>query len=324
MVRLEIGENEQNQRLDRYLRKYLKNAPLSYIYKAIREDVKVNGRRRQAGAELKAGDEILLYISDEEIGIFRRKDKKTGVRCSVKTAYEDGNILVAEKPFGLLTYGDRHGEKEHLTNRVIGYLAGKGDYDPETERTFAPSPVNRLDRNTTGLVLFAKNYPALRDLNRLTRERNRIKKFYITIVRGELRQELFLKGKIIKDRKANKVALVPDDEEGLEAETLVRPLETGRGYTLAEVEIVTGRSHQIRIHLAEAGHPVIGDPKYGDKGMNRLMNRKFGLSAQLLHAYRLNFDIDGGGLAYLSGLEVRAEFPELFRRIKDGLLGQNY
>ena len=323
MIKLEIGKNEQNQRLDKYLRKYLENAPLSYIYKAIRKDVKVNGKRGKEDTVLQLGDELCLYITDEDLKKFSRKEKKVHAKKQFRVAYEDENILIAEKPFGLLTHGDRTEKKNHLTNQVIDYLIETGEYNPREERTFSPAPVNRLDRNTTGLVLFAKNYPALQELNRLMREKNRIKKYYMTIVRGSLKEELVLKDKMIKDERRNMVTVLPDGDEGLEMETIARPVKNNRDYTLVEVEIVTGRTHQIRAHLAKAGYPIIGDVKYGEKSTNNFVNRKFGLTTQLLHAYRLSFDIEEGPLDYLSGLEITAVPPEDFRRIENALTGDN-
>lgn len=323
MIKIEIGKNEQNQRLDKFLRKYLENAPLSYIYKAIRKDVKVNGKRGKEDTVLQLGDELCLYIPDGDIQKFQRKVRKIKAKKQFKIAYEDKNIIVVEKPFGLLTHGDHNEKKNHLTNQVVDYLIEKGDYNPRIERTFVPAPVNRLDRNTTGLVLFAKNYPALQELNRLMREKNRIKKYYMTIVSGKLEKELILKDRMIKDSKINKVTVVSEDKDGLLMETIVRPLTGNDGYTLVEVEIITGRTHQIRAHLAKAGYPVIGDVKYGDKRVNSFVNKKFGLSTQLLHAYRLNFNLLGSELEYLSGKEIKADLPPEFKRIKDALLVKN-
>ncbi len=323
MIKIEIGRNEQNQRLDKFLRKYLENAPLSYIYKTIRKDVKVNGKRGKEDNILQLDDEVCLYISDEDVRKFQRKARKVRSKKQFKVAYEDENILVVEKPFGLLTHGDHTEKKNHLTNQVVDYLIEKGDYNPRIERTFAPAPVNRLDRNTTGLVLFAKNYPVLQELNRLMREKNKIKKYYMTIVSGKLEKELVLRDRMVKDSRRNKVTVVSEDKEGLLMETIVRPLTGNDRYTLVEVEIITGRTHQIRAHLAKAGYPIIGDVKYGDKRVNRFVNEKFGLTTQLLHAYKLKFNLTHSELEYLTGKEIRADLPFEFKRIKETLLVKN-
>ena len=322
MIKITIGKNEQNQRLDKFLRKYLENAPLSFIYKTIRKDVKVNGKRGREDTILQLDDELTLYISDDDMRKFKRKERQVRAKRQFRIAYEDENIIVVEKPFGLLTHGDHTEKKNHLTNQVVDYLIEKGDYNSRIERTFSPAPVNRLDRNTTGLVLFAKNYMALQELNSLMREKNRIRKYYMTIVSGNLKEKLVLRDRMVKDSRNNKVTVVSEDEEGLLMETIVTPVKSNDRYTLVQVEIITGRTHQIRAHLSKAGHPVIGDVKYGDRRVNSYVNKKFGLSTQLLHAYRLEFDLDGSKLEYLTGKSVEAQLPYEFMKIEKELLGR--
>lgn len=316
MNSIEVGKNEQQQRLDKFLKKYLGNAPLSYIYKAIRKDVKVNGKRAKEDTILQLGDTVTLYISDADLAKFTKKRERTRVKRQFKIAYEDENILVAEKPFGLLTHGDRTEKKNHLANQVVDYLIEKGDYNPRLEKTFTPASVNRLDRNTTGLVLFGKNAETLQALNRMIREKDKISKYYMTIVKGAVKEKLYLRDRMVKDGKTNKVKVLSMDEGGRDMETIVRPIQPGRKFTLVEVEIITGRTHQIRAHLAKAGHPVIGDVKYGDKQVNEFVRRKFNLNTQLLHAYKLTFSGCSGNLEYLNGLEIKADLPEDFANIR--------
>lgn len=316
MINIEIGKNEQKQRLDKFLKKYLGNAPLSYIYKAIRKDVKVNGRRAKEDTMLELGDMVTLYIPDEELSKLTKTRRSSRVKRQFKIAYEDENILIAEKPFGLLTHGDRTEKKNHLANQVVDYLIEKGDYNPRIERSFTPASVNRLDRNTTGLVLFGKSNAALQKLNQMIREKDKVNKYYMTIVKGVVKEELHLKDKMVKDEKTNKVTVLSLNETGREMETIVRPVQTGKGFTLVEVEIITGRTHQIRAHLAKAGHPIIGDVKYGDKRVNEMVRRKFNLTTQLLHAYKLSFRGCTGELAYLNDLEIYAELPDDFANIR--------
>lgn len=322
MIRVEIGKNEQNQRLDKFLRKYLENAPLSYIYKAIRKDVKVNGKRCKEDTVLTLGDEVTLYMQDEDLRKFQRKQRTSRAKRQFKVAYEDDNIIAVEKPFGLLTHGDSTEKKNHLTNQVTDYLIEKGDYNPRLEKTFTPAPVNRLDRNTTGLVLFGKTNGALQNLNQMIRDKDKISKYYMTIVSGQLKKELHLRDKMVKDRSLNKVTVLPMDQEGRDMETVVRPLAHSAKYTLVEVEIITGRTHQIRAHLAQAGHPVIGDVKYGDRKVNHIVRERFNLNTQLLHAYKLSFSNCSGELAYLNELVITAELPEDFMRIKKQIFEQ--
>lgn len=322
MENIRITQNEENQRLDRFLRKYLKNASLSYIYKAIRKDVKVNGKRGKEDQILYEGDEVSIYMSEEEIQSFqKRKDRPQGKR-QFRIAYEDDNVLVVEKPFGLLTHGDITEKKNTLANQVLGYLIEEGKYVPRIERTFVPSPVNRLDRNTTGLVIFGKNASSLIALNKMIRERTAIKKYYWTIVAGEMKTPLVLRDFMEKDRQTNIVTVRSNEEElvkGKVMETRATPLAVSRGYTLVEVELITGRTHQIRAHLAKEGFPVIGDPKYGKASVNKVMWDKFQLGTQLLHAARLEFVGSDGPLASMKGTKIVSQLPPDFEAIKDNL-----
>lgn len=323
MVKITVEKNEDNQRLDRFLRKYMKSAPLSLIYKLIRKDVKVNGKRAREDYVLAGGDEIVIYMSPEELDGYRVRKEAVRSRRQFKIAYEDENILAAEKPFGLLTHGDRTEKKNHLANQVLSYLMEKGEYDPRTERTFTPAPANRLDRNTTGLVLFGKNGEALRELNRMIREKGYVSKYYITIAKGNVRGPLILRDRMEKDSAANIVRVKDEGEEGGKLmETIARPLANVPGYTLLEVELITGRTHQIRAHLARAGHPIIGDAKYGNPQLNRMIEKKYGLSTQFLHAYRLYFEKGSGILWYLAGTEIRSELPENLKKIKEDIFNE--
>ena len=271
MVKLTITENEAGQRLDRFLRKYLKKAPLSSIYRIIRKDIKLNGRRVREDTMLRAGDELSLYMTEEKINELTADVKKKRVRRQFKIAYEDDNILIVDKPWGLLTHGDAFEKKNTLANQVCGYLQEKGEFDPSREKTFTPSPVNRLDRNTTGLVIFGKNAAALRELTRIIRERDSIEKYYMTIVCGRLKEELFLNDRLEKDAGRNISEIITGDG-GKEAATHVKPLKTGAKFSLAEVRIFTGRTHQIRSHLRHAGFPLAGDAKYGSRKINMELN----------------------------------------------------
>lgn len=323
MVRLTITENEKNQRLDRFLKKYLKNAPLSYIYKLIRKKVNLNGKRGQINTVLQPGDEVDLHLSLEEIESYQKIKTVPRYKKQFRIAYEDEQLLIVEKPFGLLTHGDSREKKNTLANQVLGYLSAQGEYAPEKEKTFVPSPVNRLDRNTTGLVIFGKTQTALQGLNEMIRERDYIKKYYLTIVCGTLKQELILQDKMIKDEKKNKVSVLPADaQEGKLMETIARPLAAAKGFTLVEVELVTGRTHQIRAHLADAGFPVLGDGKYGNFIKNSGLQQQ-DLTTQFLHAYRLSFAKEYPALAYLKGKEIFAPLPVHLEEIKARIFGSH-
>lgn len=317
MVKLTITKNEAGQRLDRFLKKYLKSAPLSHIYKIIRKDLKVNGKRAKAESMLAEGDELSLYMSQDEIDSYHKPKKSLKAKRQFGIAYEDENLLVAEKPFGLLTHGDAVEKRNTLANQVCGYLQEQGEYNPGRERTFVPSPANRLDRNTTGLVIFGKNALSLQALNKMIREKDRVSKRYLTIVFGEMKAPISLSDKMEKDHRSNRVTVLSSDAEGGKSmETIVRPVQRKNGYTLVEVELLTGRTHQIRAHLKKAGFPIIGDAKYGDQSVNRAVGKKFGLSTQLLHSYKLIFNNIDVPLEYLTGKVITSELPDDFQRIK--------
>ncbi len=342
MIRLVITENEQQQRLDRFLKKYFRNAPLSRIYKMIRKDVKVNGRREKEDYQLQTEDEVVVHVSEEEAGLLSKKPETVKAKRQFRIVYEDENLLLVEKPYGLLIHGDRTEKKNTLANQVIDYLIEAGSYVPQRERTFVPSPVNRLDRNTTGIVIFGKNNLALQCLNQMLRQRNCIEKYYLTVVKGTLREELHLRDYLQKDGASNQVSILggsaiareihtggrqgnetgTNQADAKEIETRAKPLAWGKGFTLVEVHLITGRTHQIRAHLSSAGYPVIGDEKYGEPALNRKLQREFGLFGQFLHAYRLRFAQALPPLEYLEGREFSAPLPPLLQAIRQQLFEQ--
>jgi 23S rRNA pseudouridine955/2504/2580 synthase len=328
MIRLEIGKNEEEQRLDRFLKKYFRKASLGRIYKMIRKDIRVNGKRAAIETFLTEGDQVDIFVSDEEAESYRETKKTVRALRQFAIAYEDRQMLVVSKPFGLLTHGDANEKKNTLANQVLGYLTEKGDFLPRIERTFVPSPVNRLDRNTTGLVIFGKDSETLKRLNQMIRDRDSIEKYYMTIVTGNLKESMVLRDAMVKDGKTNTVTIQDEpDGDGKWMESRVKPIRHSpispkaykeksnktQSYTLVEVQLITGRSHQIRAQLAAAGFPIIGDTKYGNPQINRLMKAKFGLTTQLLHAYKLVID----------GNVVEAPIPEEFQRITGVLIDGN-
>jgi 23S rRNA pseudouridine955/2504/2580 synthase len=345
-----ITSNESGQRLDRFLKKYLRAAPLSLVYRFIRKDVKINGARKAVDYMLKEGDELVLHIADARVDELTRMGSGAGARSRprirFKVCYEDENVIVVSKPYGLLTHGDEREKKDTLVNQVVGYLTDKGEYDPVAARVFTPSSVNRLDRNTTGLVVFGKNSQAVRDFSRMIASEDAVRKYYLTLVSGGIDKELTLDGGILKDEDRNRVVI---SDAGKPSRTIVRPVETflvGQGtaqkgaaagkknrppvappvspahdasYTLAEVWLVTGRPHQIRAHLAAAGHPVIGDPKYGDRRVNSRFAARYGLESQFLHAHKLVITEGFGSLEYLTGLVIDSPLPRRLVDVTDSL-----
>jgi 23S rRNA pseudouridine955/2504/2580 synthase len=311
MLKIEVGINDGGQRTDRFLKKYFGNASLSHIYKMIRKDIKIQGKRPGPETILSPGDVLCVYISEEEGENLRKTKKVFAPVVRFNIAYEDEDMLIAEKPFGLLIHGDAGEKKNTLANQVLSYLKDRGEYAPEKENTFRPAPVNRLDRNTTGLVIFGKNAEAMKHLNRLIREREGIRKYYLTIVYGRIKEPLRLCGRLEKDTQKNTVRVLGEaDKRGVNARTIIKPIKVGGDFTLTEAELITGRTHQIRAHLLSAGFPLIGDPKYGDPKINAEIKKRYGLSTQLLHAYKLE----------IQGITVTTKLPDMFEKIKKELI----
>lgn len=338
MITITVGANDEHRRLDRFLRQYFDAAPLSLIYRLIRKDVKVNGKRSSREAMLREGDTITVYMDAAAAGALR-SDRTKGLsggqrsgrpRRQFSVLYEDASVLVVGKPAGLLTHGDAHEKKNTLVNQVEGYLLAKGDYVPSRENTFRPAPVHRLDRNTSGLVVFGKTAEALRTYGALLSDKNAVEKEYRTIALGEFRDTLRLQGTLLRDEEANRSHLVAsrasragrpatesDEKQGKAIETVALPLATAQGYTLVKVLLLTGRTHQIRLHLAESGHPIAGDPKYGDAAANQALRAKYGLRGQLLHCAAMTFH-EGP----LAGRRIACPEPKAFREIQRDIFGE--
>lgn len=303
MRELTIKANDAGQRLDKFLLKTLTAMPPSLMYKYIRtKKIKVNRARAEQGYMLQEGDTVQLYIRDE----FFEKEAGTGqlarIRPLVSVVYEDENILLVDKRPGVLVHEDDSGEENTLLLHIKAYLYQKGEYDPENEQSFAPALCNRIDRNTGGIVIAAKNAAALRVMNEKIRSRE-VGKYYVCAVHGILQKKSdTLTAWLKKDAKNNIVAIYGEKDRPPEAKvikTRYRVLAERDSRSLLEVELVTGRTHQIRAQLADIGHPLLGDGKYG---VNRA-EKKEGYKHQALYAYRLAFDFagDSSALSYLAG-----------------------
>lgn len=306
-----IGKNDCGQRADKFLAKAVPLLPQALMYKYFRKKrIKLNGGRCEASVKLDEGDILSLYINDEFFGS-GENDKKNdldGVSSEISVVYEDENILLTDKPAGLVVHDDNDGTQDTLVDRLRRYLYEKGEYIPENEQSFAPALCNRLDRNTQGIVIAAKNAESLRVLNSAVKNRD-IEKRYLCICAGRpTKDHDILTAYIFKDSSRNTVIMSDrKTPENRTAVTEYRVLKSDGKLSLLEINLHTGRTHQIRAHLAYIGCPVLGDGKYG---INRL-NREYKINVQALCAYKLRFKDSFGseGLEYLRGKEFVSGKP---------------
>lgn len=288
-----IEKNEENQRLDRFLSKYLDKAPKSLIQKYIRKKkVKVNKKKQDPSYILQKDDKVNIYIYDEVLSRYISKVNYKIYAQSLNYLYQDDNIAIIVKDFGWLM----HGEGKSLVNLFISDLIKAGDFKPDGELSFVPSFSNRLDRNTKGLVVGCKNAEALRLVNKAFKDRN-IDKGYKALVKGEINGKITINDAL--EYGPNNTVSISKSAKAKDSLTIVHPVRKGNNYSLIEIDLVTGRKHQIRVHLSHIGHPILGDKKYG-QGEDLT---SYGLKGQYLIANKLTFKEMDGLLSYLSGKE---------------------
>lgn len=323
MQTIRIEKNDAGQRADKFLSKYLSKAPKSFIYKMMRKkNITLNKKKMTGSEHLTGGDLIQMFLSDETIEKFSEsKSQGPAVRDQkalagkLQVLYEDEDVLFVNKPCGLLSQKSSPGDIS-LVEYLTAYLLEKGEITPEELRRFRPSICNRLDRNTSGIVTAGKSLRGLQVLSGMLKDRS-VRKYYRTIVYGQMKEPVRACGFLTKDEQHNKVSISSKPSEGsVPIETEYVPIQTGAKHTLLEVHLITGRTHQIRAHLASLGYPIIGDYKYGNRRENDRLKKEFGLTHQLLHAYRMEFPEETAELKKLSGLIVRAELPKQFEMIQ--------
>lgn len=312
MTEITIQKNDAGQRADRFLSKAYPNLKTALVCKLMRKKrIKLNGARTEPNVILKEGDVFRFYLSDELLAKepAKRKFDIDDISAEINVIFEDENILLIDKPAGLVVHEDNDNTADTLINRVLSYLHGKGEYIPEQENSFVPALVNRIDRNTSGIVIAAKNAEALRVLNQKVRDRE-IRKLYLCRVLGTPEpRAATLTAYLKKLPDENRVIISDKRQDGfLTIKTKYRVLDVGEETSLVEVDLLTGRTHQIRAHFSHIGHPLLGDGKYGDNAVNKRYHAK----TQALCSYKLmfKFTTDAGALEYLNGREFSIEAPD--------------
>lgn len=309
-----INRNDSGQRLDRFVLKAVPRLPQSMMYKAIRNKrIKLNGRRAEISSRLCEGDTVQMYLNDEFFDSVPETEFMS-VSSALNIIYEDDNIMLLDKKNGMVVHEDDDNTADTLINRVKRYLYEKGEYDPGAENSFAPALCNRLDRNTGGIVIAAKNAESLRILNQKIRDRE-IEKYYLCVTVGVPPKRADTVTAYLEKDSASNTVKVTDRKSGTNKTivTSYRIIRDNGSLALVEIKLGTGRTHQIRAHMAHIGCPLLGDGKYG---INRI-NREYKVKTQALYSYRLKFAFssESGCLDYLDGKEFRADkvwFEDMF------------
>lgn len=329
MRRIEIGTNEAGQRLDKFLIKYFDRAGKGFVYKMLRKKNFVLNQKKAIGSELlNTGDLIDLYVSDETLDKFKGRQinapqskEQPVVYAGLlkRIIYEDEHIIIYDKPFGMLSQAAERDKKAVDVNSLLcSYVLRKAPNTSEDYRAFKPSVCNRLDMNTSGLIIFAKTYTAANIISELIKNRQ-VKKYYLTVVNGYIKGKNKLTGFIVKNNDKNISEYYSTEPKELKAQAKCvsleyRSLSSGKKYSALEVELITGRSHQIRVQLAYEGHFILGDGKYGDATVNRL----YGLKHQLLCSYKLAFPkSEEQALRGVSGKCFELQMPKEFKDFMD-------
>ena len=348
MQEILVSPGEAGQRLDKLLGRYLNTAPVSFLYKMMRKkNITLNGKKAAGKEIVQAGDSVKVFLSDDTWSKFStvrlgssgsnnaggqlsKEQSNIGQQDTAASwseipplrkeqiIYEDEHILLMNKPAGVLSQKARPKDIS-INEQMIAYLLQSGQVTEESLQIVKPAVCNRLDRNTSGLLMAGKSLAGLQALSQILKDRS-MHKYYAACVSGRIEEPCHIEGWLKKDEKTNKVEIFPEEvPDSRHIITEYRPEKICRGTTLLEVLLVTGRSHQIRAHLASIGHPIIGDIKYGQRQLNQYYEEQYRIRCQMLHARRVVFPENRNGvLAYLSGKEFTAPLPKEFQRVLKG------
>lgn len=316
MKSIKITKDNENQRIDKFVKKYFNKAPLSFIYKTFRKkDVKVNGHWVKENYILQDGDLIEIYVTDKQVEEFNDPKEIENIKYNLDIIYEDENILVLNKPVGILVVKDENERNNTLTNYVRAYLIHKKEFKNDG-LDFVPSPVHRLDRNTSGVCIFAKTLAASKELGEMFKTRDNLEKYYLALVVGKFKKNKgIIDAPLLKNAKTNLVSVASKKDGAKEAKTEYEVIFSNNEMSLVKVHLLTGRTHQIRVHLSYINHPIVGDTKYGNFEFNKDFYKKYKFENQFLHSYKIKFTDVEGTLSYLNNKEFIAELPKKEQQI---------